>query len=424
MGPYAAAVTSSGAPDVAPPDGGPAAQAVTPPAANGRQGSGLLLWWRTHTLVVDAIWAAGMLLVGMVLIVAGGLPGSPLREQLLFSVVLAVPLVWRRRAPELVTGVVAGLQYLQLAAGVHQILPANLFATVSVLFTVTAYGRDRVWQTFLGLALLGCVPVGAVVNVSVAVVAGTTMIGATLAGYLRRIVRVRDEVAVERARRLEVERDSAATVAAEQERRRIARDLHDVIAHSLTVIVAQADGGRYAARTDPDAARRSLETVAATARVALADLRAALGALRAPGHADTAPLPGADDVPALVASVRDSGHPVILTVTGETGTVPPAAGLTAYRVVQESLTNVLKHAGPQVRTTVEVHHGPAAVRVAVADDGIGSASRTGDGRGSGTGLAGMRERVEATGGRFHAGPRAGGGWLVVADVPLAPGGLG
>ncbi len=408
-------MTSSGEPRPAPTGGGT--------AVTGRRGTGLLHWWRTHVLLVDAIWACGLLLVSALLAVAGGTPGSALQVQLALTVALSVPLVWRRRAPELVTGIVAAIQFAQLLAGLPDVLMANFFATVSVMFTVTAYGRNRAWPAYLGLALLGCALLGLVVQPGFAVTAATSVVGATLAGYLRRIVRVRDEVAVERARRLEVERDSAATVAAEQERRRIARDLHDVIAHSLTVIVAQADGGRYAARTDPDAAQRSLETVAATARVALADLRAALGALRAPGHADTAPLPGADDVPALVASVRDSGHPVILTVTGETGTVPPAAGLTAYRVVQESLTNVLKHAGPQVRTTVEVHHGPTAVRVAVGDDGIGSASRTGDGGGSGTGLAGMRERVEATGGRFHAGPRAGGGWLVVADVPLSPGGL-
>ncbi|WP_380168729.1 sensor histidine kinase [Jannaschia sp. R86511] len=380
---------------------------------------GVLRWWRRHTLLVDALWACGLLALGVLPLAAGGFPGSPLLVQLFFSVALAVPLAWRRRAPEVVAGVVAALQYLQLAVGAHQALPMNAFATVSVLFTVTAYGRDRVWQAYLGIAVAGAVLLGLLSELSLVVLGSTTMIGATLAGYLRRIVRVRDEAAVERARRLEVERDSAATVAAEQERRRIARDLHDVIAHSLTVIVAQADGGRYAARADPQAAQRSLETVAATARVALADLRAALGALRAPGHAETAPLPGAADVPSLVASVRDSGHPVVLTVTGEATAVPAAAGLTAYRVVQESLTNVLKHAGGGVSTTVEVHHGPTLVRVAVADDGIGTASRA-PGTSGGSGLTGMRERVEAVGGRFHAGPRDGGGWLVVADVPLQP----
>lgn len=391
------------------------AAAVTPTG-------GPLHWWRTHVLVVDALWAGASLVVGVLLVLAGAVPGSSLRLQLALSLALAVPLVWRRRAPEVVTGVVAATQFAQLFAGLLEVLPGNLFATVSVLFTVAAYGRDRVWQAFLALALLGCVLLGALVDPSMAVVAGAAVVGATLAGYLRRIVRVRDEAAVERARRFEVERDAAGAVAAEQERRRIARDLHDVIAHSLTVIVAQADGGRYAARTDPQAAERSLETVSATARVALTDLRAALGALRAPGRADTTPLPGAADVPSLVASVRDSGHPVVLTVTGEPGAVPAAAGLTAYRVVQESLTNVLKHAGPGVRTTVELHHEPAAVRVAVADDGVGSASRVaGSGSGSGTGLVGMQERVEAMGGRFHASPREGGGWLVVADVPLPPG---
>ena len=411
-------MTTSGAssgprPDLAPHAG------VNPTAG---PGSGLRHWWRTHVVTVDAIWAAVLLLVGASLALAGGTPGSPLRVQLGLSLALTVPLVWRRVAPEVVAGVVALLQFAQLLVGLPDVLMANFFSTVSVLFTVTAYGRDRVWPVFLGLGLAGCALLGALLDPGLAVVAAAAVIGATLAGYLRRIVRVRDEAAVERARRVQVERDSAVAVAAEQERRRIARDLHDVIAHSLTVIGAQADGGRYAARADPQAAQRSLETVASTARVALTDLRAALGALRAPGHADTAPLPGAADVTTLVASVRDSGHPVVLTVTGDPQTVPAAAGLTAYRVVQESLTNVLKHAGPGVRTTVEVHRGPTVVSVTVADDGLGSASRVaGAGGGSGTGLTGMRERVEAMGGRFHSGPRDGGGWLVTADVPLSPG---
>lgn len=131
---------------------------------------------------------------------------------------LLVPLVWRRQAPELVTGVVAVLQFGQLLAGLPDVLAANFFATVSVLFTVTAYGRDRVWPVYLGLALLGCVLLGVLVGPGMAVVSGTAVVGATLAGYLRRIVRVRDEAVVERARRLEVERDSAVAVAAEQAR--------------------------------------------------------------------------------------------------------------------------------------------------------------------------------------------------------------
>ncbi|MFC7163305.1 sensor histidine kinase [Aquipuribacter hungaricus] len=386
----------------------------------------VLRWWRAHVLVVDALWVAGFALLSLLALLAGGFatgPGGapvPLGDQAALTAVLLLPLVWRRRAPAAVAGVVAAVQFVQLLSGTAAVLPANVLATVSVLFTVAAYGgRDRTWQAFLALALAGCALLGWLADANTAVAAGTTVVGATLAGYLRRIVRVRDEAAVERARRFEVERDSAATVAAEQERRRIARDLHDVIAHSLTVVVAQADGGRYAARTDPDAAVRSLETVAATARGALTDLRTALGVLRSDDASGTAPLPGAADVPDLVASVRGSGHPVTLTVVGDASEVSGGTGLTLYRVVQESLTNVLKHAGPGAATAVVLEHRPGTVAVSVTDDGAGTAAHPGGG-GTGSGLDGMRERVAAAGGTLRAGPRAGGGWSVAAELRTGP----
>ncbi len=383
-------------------------------------------------MVLDAAWAFLALLVCWFAALAGGVAlaadglSVPLRTQLALTPVLLLPLVWRRRAPVAVAAVLAVLQLAQLLGGTAAVLPANAWATVTAVFTVTVLAvHDRTWQAFLAVALVGCVLVGLLVDPGSGVVAGTAVLGATLAGYLRRIVRVRDEAATERARRLEVERDSAAAVAAEQERRRIARDLHDVVAHSLTVVVAQADGGRYAARTDPEAAVRSLETVAATARAALVDLRTALGVLRSEGGAQTAPLPGLADVPDLVAAVRSGGHQVALTQLGRPQEVSGGTGLTLYRVVQESLTNVLKHAGPGAAATVVLEHRPGAVAVEVTDDGAGTAAHLGAGRdgadghaGSGSGLEGMRERVAAAGGTLRAGPRAGGGWSVRAEVPV------
>lgn len=402
--------------------------APTVPVPPGTRPPGpLRRWWRAHVVVVDSLWTAvllvpalGLVVLGVVNVGPGGSP-VPLRVQLLLTLVLLVPLVWRRRAPELVAGVVGGLQLVQLLAGTVTVLPANLFATVSVMFTVTAYARrDRWWQAYLGVALAGCALLGVLHAASTGVVAGTAVVGATLAGYLRRIVRVRDEAAVERSRRLAVERDAAVAVAAEQERRRIARDLHDVIAHSLTVVVAQADGGRYAARTDPAAAVRSLETVATTARAALVDLRAALGVLRSDDRAATTPLPGLVDVPDLVASVRAGGHAVELTVVGGSTGLSGGEALTLYRVVQESLTNVMKHAGAGAAATVLLEHHPDRVAVTVTDDGAGTAARP-TGAGTGSGLDGMRERVAAAGGELRAGPRPGGGWSVHAVVPAGAG---
>ncbi|WP_336923029.1 sensor histidine kinase [Aquipuribacter sp. SD81] len=393
----------------------------TPVGRPGRLGR----WWREHVVLVDSLWVVVLLVPSLLWLVALGVSGGygpALLAQTVLSVVLLVPLAWRRVAPGVVAGGLAVLQVGQLLSGLVDetgVLPANVFATLSAVFTVTAHARrDRTWQVYLAVALLGCALLGVLVQSGLGLTAATAVLGAALAGYLRRIVRVRDEAAVERARRLEVERDSAAAVAAADERRRIARDLHDVIAHSLTVVVAQADGGRYAARTDPTAAVEALRTVSVTGRAALADLRAALGALRDTDGARTDPLPGAGDVPVLVDRVRASGADVRLTLLGDTAAVPAATGLTVYRVVQESLTNALKHAGPGTGVEVRVEVGEG-VEVHVVDDGLGSAAPVADG--TGLGVVGMRERVRALGGELVAGPRAGGGWVVRASLPLPPG---
>ena len=213
---------------------------------------------------------------------------------------------------------------------------------------------------------------------------------------------------------LAAERDQQATIAAAAERARIARELHDVVAHSLSVVIAQADGGRYAARQDPSAAVAALHTIATTAREAQAEMRRALGILGDRSDAPMQPQPGVGELGSLVARTREAGLAVELIEEGRSRPLAPAAGVTLYRVAQEALTNVLKHAGPEARASVALRWEPERVTLVVRDDGSG-AGAAGDGRGRG--LVGMRERVEPRDGTLTAGPHPDGGFEVRAELP-------
>ncbi|WP_051639819.1 sensor histidine kinase [Cellulomonas sp. URHE0023] len=221
----------------------------------------------------------------------------------------------------------------------------------------------------------------------------------------------------ERALRAESDRAAAADRAVASERERMAREMHDVVAHSLAVIVRQAEGGRMAARRDPAAAVETLAVVADTGRQALGDMRSLVDALRPRDvSAPAAPQPTVDDVPTLVDRLRQSGVDVTLEQNGTPGAVERATALAVYRVVQESLTNVVKHAGQEARARVELTWADGAVRVEVVDDG-GRGRAAVDVRRGGHGLPGMRERVELAGGTLVAGP-CDRGFAVVADLPL------
>lgn len=219
---------------------------------------------------------------------------------------------------------------------------------------------------------------------------------------------------------LEAERKRQAELAAASERNRIAREMHDIIAHSLSVIIAQADGGRYVARADPAAGERALTTIAEVGRASLADVRRLLGILREPSEAGESgtlrvPQPIETDLDELIAGVRAAGLTVSLVRMGEARPLPPGAGLSVYRVVQEALTNAMKHAGPGARVTVMVQWLHGALAVEVSDDGRGAAAPN---DGSGQGLVGMRERAAVFGGTVSAGPRPGGGFQVKMWLPL------
>ncbi|MGH3490671.1 MAG: sensor histidine kinase [Actinopolymorphaceae bacterium] len=220
----------------------------------------------------------------------------------------------------------------------------------------------------------------------------------------------------ERALRAEQDRAERAEQAAAAERSRIAREMHDVVAHSLAVMVRQAEGGRFAAAKDPGRAVEALAMVADTGREALTDMRTVLGVLRRDDEmAETTPQPTLDDVPALVDRVRASGLPVELTTTGTALALDRAGSLAAFRVVQESLTNVVKHAGRDASASVRFTWIDGGLDIAVTDDGAGPGKDEG-----GQGLAGMRERVTLAGGRMSAlgrGGQEGRGFTVSAYLP-------
>ena len=222
----------------------------------------------------------------------------------------------------------------------------------------------------------------------------------------------------ERAARLERERDLEAHHAAVMERARIARELHDVVAHSLSVMVIQAAAAGRVMSSEPERARESMAVVETTGREALAEMRRLLGVLRREDQLTplTTPSPSVVRLQPLLAEVRDAGLPVDLRVEGEPQPLPPGVDLSLYRVIQEALTNTLRHAGP-ARASVILRYSPAAVEVEVADDGRGLPDGSSPVR-FGNGLAGMRERVALFSGEFQAGPRPGGGFSVRARLPL------
>ncbi|MCL8009905.1 sensor histidine kinase [Streptomyces sp. AS02] len=218
----------------------------------------------------------------------------------------------------------------------------------------------------------------------------------------------REQWARERA-----ERAQAARRRADEERLRIARELHDVLAHSISVINVQAGVGLALLDTDPEQARTALTTIKAQSKEALGEVRQVLDTLRTPGDAPRAPAPGLDRLPELVEQAAGAG--LTVEVEGEPPRLPPGTDLAAFRIVQEALTNVVRHSGSRHARVHLDHDDGATLRLRIDDDGPATGAEAG---GSGNGLAGMRERAAALGGTIEAGPRADGGFRVLAVLPL------
>jgi signal transduction histidine kinase len=238
--------------------------------------------------------------------------------------------------------------------------------------------------------------------------------GPYAAGVGMRLRRQREQHLTQRTVELELERDAKARAAVAEERRRIARELHDVVAHAISVTVVQARGGRRILDSDVEQARTAFDSIERTGEQALGEMRRLLGMLREedPDAGRSAPQPSLARLDALADDLRSSGLPVDVAVDGDAVELAPGVDLAAYRIVQEALTNTLKHAGPAV-ARVHVHYGRSAIELTVLDDGAGA----GNGNGTGNGLVGIRERVAVVGGTIEAGALPEGGFRVHAQLP-------
>ncbi|CAN5129578.1 sensor histidine kinase [soil metagenome] len=391
-------------------------------------------WEDTHRFAVDAAGTALLLAVAVPFTTAFS-SGTRSPTTALFALALVAPLAWRRELPTASVATVYAMALVHLARGHGFLVPADL-AVLLALYSVTVHGPRWAHRVAIAGAVAGSLALavsmvgpserGSVVGIWVFCSAVALAVWAF--GLVRRARREAMDALVDRAHRLEVERDQQHRIATAAERSRIAREMHDIVAHSLSVIIAQSDGGRYAAEGDPGAATRALGTISETGRAALADMRRLLGVLRPDvdgaaagggraGGAVVEPQPAELDVESLVEHVRSSGLRVSLVRMGTPRRLPPGAGLTVYRICQEALTNVLKHAGPDPAVTVLVHWLPAGITLEVSDDGRGAAAES---DGQGQGLLGMRERAAMFGGTVTVGPRPGGGFRIRAQIPLPP----
>jgi len=325
---------------------------------------------------------------------------------------MTLPLAFRRRAPLAATVVVMGALIAEsLAVGSAPTPDSQLVGWLLAIYTVAAH-CERIAAAIGGAISLtaGLIWMGIDDFLFPVVVFG----GAWVAGRLVRQRQVYADAVEQRAAALEREREASERAVAAEERARIARELHDLLSHSVSVMVVQAAAERSALGSDRAAPAEALEAIERTGRQALAEMRRLFTLLRSGAPSDLAPQPTLAELDALVDQVREAGLPVDLRIEGEPDGVSPGVALCAYRIVQEALTNVIKHAGP-ARASVLVRYSSDSLELEVTDDGRG----TPNGSGLGHGLTGMRERVALYGGDLDAATRNGGGFAVRARLPLA-----
>jgi signal transduction histidine kinase len=318
---------------------------------------------------------------------------------------MCAALLWRRRAPLATAGVVAGLLCVWCAIAP----PAGtLGAWLVCLVAIYSVAQVRtLWQAAAGAALVWVATL-LVVGLGPTVGFGDYAFVTVFAACAW----VAGRAMLARRRRADVLAAETASDAVLEERRRIARELHDVVAHNVGVMVVQAQAARGLLDGAHPAATDAVQSIEHTGRQALTEMRRLVGLMREAGGETVAPLPSLRHLDALADEIRAAGVPVSVEVRGEPATLPAGVDASGYRIVQEGLTNVLKHAGA-ARAEVLVTYSPGAVELSVSDDGRGGE------RGSGHGLVGIGERVAIFDGDFDAGPRPGGGWQLRARLPLA-----
>ena len=393
-------------------------------------------FFRRYPTWVDSFWAVFLLgITGASLSSVTGGEGHHVTPAMTLpvAVVLCLAIALRRRMPEKMLLLVAAVGVVQVITDVS-VMPAD-FAMMVIIYTVAADGAR--WAS--RVALTGGLCAGTISQIrwpqSDTSVLGIVLLTVfqtvpfALAWVLGDSIRTRRAYLAqleERAARLEREREAQSKVAVAAERARIARELHDVVAHNVSVMVVQADGAAYVMDTAPEQARKALETISGTGRQALAEMRRLLGVLRTGEHqegGEYVPQPDVEQLDDLIEQCRVSGLPVDFKVEGTPRPLPSGVELTAYRIVQEALTNTRKHGGPNTGASVRLVYFDDGLGLLVEDDGKGAPHELyeeGGADGRGHGLIGMRERVGMVGGTLDAGPRPGGGFRISALLPLKP----
>ncbi|MFD9488732.1 sensor histidine kinase [Streptomyces sp. NPDC059991] len=393
---------------------------------------------RRHPTAVDTLWAVFLFGISGMSLVSGGTGHGSTPAALLIAVGLSVVVALRRRAPEKTVVLAAGMGLVQLALNVSP--NVSDFAMLVAIYTAAAVGER--WASRFALVGSLLAAVIAMVRwpdyngsdggmspgqtVFFVIVMTVPFILAWVLGDSMRTRRAYFAELEERAARLEKEREAQAKVAVAAERARIARELHDVVAHNVSVMVVQADGAAYVMDSAPDQAKIALETISMTGRQALAEMRRLLGVLRTGEHREAGeyvPQPDVEQIEELVEQVRTAGLTVDFKIEGTPRPLPSGVELTAYRIVQEALTNTRKHGGPEAGASVRLVYFDDGLGLLVEDDGRGAAHEMyedGGADGRGHGLIGMRERVGMVGGTLDAGPRPGGGFRISALLPLKP----
>lgn len=345
---------------------------------------------------------------------------DPDAGSLVLILLMTLPVAYRRVAPDIVMGTTGLATVVYYALG-YPDTPAAL-GTLVALYSVAAHGNRKLAVQALVYTTIGLsisVLVSDPGDLTLQILISNYIIYGT-AWVIGDNVRTRRAYTVEleaRAARLEQERETNSREAVIDERRRIAREMHDVVAHNVSVMVVQAGAARRVMDTKPDQARTALSSIETTGRQALTEMRRLTGVLRREDEPDKAPQPGLDCLDELIEKTCEAGLPVDVVLEGRPYDLPQSVDLSAFRIVQEALTNSLKHAGPS-KAVVWLKYGPGRLDLRVTDDGRGAAEQLSNGRPAGHGLVGMRERVALFGGDLKTGPLPGGGYEVMATLPL------
>ncbi|MFI7636411.1 sensor histidine kinase [Nonomuraea sp. NPDC049400] len=339
----------------------------------------------------------------------------------LLLVLACVPVAVRRRWP--LAAMCAGLVPETLLTVLGYGTGVSGLASLVLLYSVASYRGLAVALGGLVISLVTYALGAAAGPIRVAswsehVVVAMVLVAVWGAGRSLRLRRAYLDELKDRAERLERAHAADTRAARAEERSRIARELHDVVAHHVSVMTVQAAAARRVLASDPDLAREALSAIEHTGRMAMTEMRNIVGVLRTDARAELGPQPGVRDLPALIEQMREAGLPTRLLVEGEPRALPAGVDLAAYRLVQEGLTNSLRHAGPGAKAVVTVHHDLDELDVRVEDDGRGAAGLSSR---PGHGLVGIRERVALYGGILSIGPLPGGGFEVRARFPLKDG---